>query len=329
MNNSSINMNNTLIIAKKEWKDIFRNRVFFYIMILLGILIITSVVVSILVFNSQLQEYNKSLIELSQLGLKPATPPPKLYPLNLLRGVVDYVEIIGAVLGIILGYISISKERNTKAMKLLLTRPVTKKEITYGKILGNTAFIFLLMILTSIVISVSLFVISGITLDLTELIKILLFVVISTMYIMIFFMMSFFLSIFQKNITHALILSFIIWLVFVLIFPQIGDTMDPDNQVPGGFFKSMSIEKAQEKTIMQKFSSYETIRNGIEEASITKHYERAIFAFFGIKASYNDMELSAILADQTYNIIWIIAFFISGFIADYLLLSKTKIYLGG
>ena len=322
-------MNNSIIIAKKEWKDIVRNKIFLYTMIMLGILVLTSLIVSVLVINSQLKEYNKSLEELKQIGRELSTPPPTLYPLNLLRGVVDYIEIVGAILGIVLGYISISNERNTKAMKLLLTRPITKKEIMYGKIFGNTLFILVLMLVTGLIITVSIFFISGVLLSAVEIIKLLIFILLSTLYIMIFFMVSFFFSLQQKTITHALILTFIIWLVVVLILPQIGDTMDPDNQVPGGFFKSMHIEKAKEKEIMTKFSSYETIRNGIEEASITKHYERAIFAIFGIKATYNEMPLSAILMDNIANMIWIIAFFILGFIADYILLSKNKTYLRG
>jgi ABC-2 type transport system permease protein len=274
-------------------------------------------------------EYQQSVALLKQLGKEPTTPPPRLYPLNLLRGVVDYIEIVGAVLGIMLGYISISKERNTKALKILLTKPLTKKDIAYGKILGNLFFILILLSIVGILIFLSIFFIGGVVLTAGELLKIVLFVVFSTIYILLFFMLSFFFTLQQKTITHALILSFIIWLIIGLILPQIGDTMDPDNQVPGGFFHSMNVNKTQEKQVLRKFAGYENTRDFIEQLSITKHYERTVFALFGINNIYNDVALSTIVADNLGNMMWIVISMLIGFFADYLLLLRNKNYLGG
>ncbi len=322
-------MDKTFLIAKKEWTDIIRSRTFIYMVALLASLTIVSLSISFLVFNSQVTEYHNSLEVLKQIGKMPDSPPPILYPLNLLRGVVDYIEIIGAVLGIILGYISISKERNSKALKLLLTRPLTRKDITFGKMIGNTIFILLLMMFIGVIIFLEVFLVGGIMLTSGEILKLLLFVVFSTMYIMLFFMLSFFLSLRQKTVSHALIISFIVWLFFVLILPQIGDTMDPDNQVPGGFFKSMNLNKTQEYAVMAQFGSYETIRGGIEQLSLTKHYERVMFAIFGIKPAYNGVALSKILDDNISNILWITLSLMIGIFADYLILSRNKNYLGG
>ena len=306
-----------------------RSRMFLYMEILLAVLTVTSLTVSFLVFNSQVTEYQKSLEFLKQMGKEPAATPPQLFPLNLLRGVVDYIEIIGGIIGIILGYISISKERNTKALKLMLTRPLTKKEIAYGKIIGNTIFIFVLMCLITAIMFLGMYFIGGVLVGWVEIIKLVLFILFSTVYITLFFMISFFFSLQQKKISHALITSFIIWLVIVLILPQIGDTMDPDNQVPGGFFKSMNLNKTQELQVMGRFNNYEKIRGGIEQLSITKHYERTVFALFGIKSTYNDKPLSTILKDNIGNMLFIIISLIIVFFADYILLLKNKNYLGG
>jgi ABC-2 type transport system permease protein len=322
-------MNNISIITKKEWTDILRSKTFIYMVALLIFLTVLSVSVSFLIFNAQVNEYNSALAFLKSIGKMPTTAMPTLYPLNLLRGVVDYVEIIGAILGIILGYISIAKERNTKALKLILTRAVSKKEVALGKLFGNGAFIFLLMSTIAIVVFLEIYFVGGVVLNGIEIIKLFLYVIFSTLYIMVFFMLSFLLSLQKKNINHALILSFIIWLVFVLIFPQIGDTMDPDNQVPGGFFKSMNITRTKSKEIMKKFNNYEVIRGGIEQLSITKHYEREMFAIFGIKSMYNDMPLIKILRDNIGNALSILFTFIFAYILSYLILIKNKNYLGG
>ena len=321
-------MNRAMIIARKEWMDILRSRTFLNMMILLVLLTIVSLSVSFAVFNSQVAEYQKAMGFLKQIGKTPDGAQPHLYPLNLLRGVVDYIEIIGGILGILLGYISVSKERGTKALKLLLTRPVTRQDILYGKLIGNTLFVFLLMTVSALIVFFSIYFIGGVLLTGDEILRLALFVLLSTGYIMIFFMLSFFFSLQQKTIGHALILSFIFWLVFVLILPQIGDTMDPDNQVPGGFFNSMNMSRDQGKKVLEKFHTYEVVRDDVEQLSITKQYERTMFAIFGVKQIYNDQPLPAILNDNLDKISVIFIFLIIGFFLDRRILSKTLV-LGG
>ena len=320
-------MNKIIIIARKEFKGILRSRIFIYVLLLLFILTIISLVVSELVFKNQVLQYNSSLAILKSIGKTPTTAAPHLYPLNLLRGVVDYIEIIGAILGIFLGYISAFKEKNSKAIKLILARPIKKSEIIYGKLLGNFVFVFALMIGVAMLITLTLPLVAGASLYFIDFIKLGIFVLLSTLYILIFFTLSFLLSLQQKVIVNALIISFAIWLIFVLIMPQIGDTMDPDNQVPGGFFKSMALTKPQEKKVMANFKNYETIRTGVEQLSITKHYERASFAIFGIKKQYNDMALKDVFRDKWGDMLAVVIFLLIGIWADIIFLRKSKNFL--
>jgi len=317
-------MNKTLIIAKKEFKDIKRSRIFAYVLLMLFALTIISLFVSELIFRDQVTQYNNSLAILKSMGKLPAAASPQLFPLNLLRGVVGYIEIIGAILGIFLGYISVFKERNTRAIKLLLTRPVKRSSIIYGKILGNFAFVFFAIASVALLILLTLPFIGGAGLTGIDFVKLGIFTVLSSLYILIFFTLSFILSIKQKSIVNALIISFAIWLVFVLIMPQIGDTMDPDNQVPGGFFMSMALSRPQEKKVMAHFNHYETIRGGVEQLSVTKHYERSIFALFGIKKDYNGQALNAILRDQWGNIAVVVLFLLIGVWADIIFFRRSQ-----
>jgi len=294
-------MNNIFTLAKKEFRDIFRSRIFIYILAMLLVLVVISLVVAEVAFRDQVAQYNSSLLVLQNLGKTPTGPNAQLYPLNLLRGVVDYIEIIGAILGIFLGYLSIYKEKNSQAIKLLLTRPVRKTSIIYGKLLGNFVFIGLVLVVVAGLVAVSLGWVGGVSLGTVDYWKLLIFVLISTLYVMIFFVLSMCLALWQKNIVNALVVAFAIWLVFVLILPQIGDTMDPDNQVPGGFFQTMALSREQEKTVLANFNNYEYIRGGVEQLSITKHYERSIFALFGVKSDYNGWALMDILKDQWGN----------------------------
>lgn len=320
-------MNNIITIAKKEFKDILRSKIFMYVLLLLVVLTLISLFMSELVFKDQVLQYNNSLELLKSIGKLPTTEAPQLFPLNLLRGVVDYIEILGAILGIFLGYISVFKERNTKAVKLLLSRPVKRDNIIFGKLLGNFAFVFSMMIGVVLLITLTLPTIAGTTLSSIDFIKLGIFAVISSMYILVFFTLSFIFSLSQKNIINALIIVFSLWLVFALILPQIGDTMDPDNQVPGGFFKRMALTKSQEYKVMESFKTYENIRTGVEQLSITKHYERTSFALFGIKKNYNDQSLTAILYDKWINMAVVILFLLVGILADIRFFRKNQNFI--
>jgi ABC-2 type transport system permease protein len=131
----------------------------------------------------------------------------------------------------------------------------------------------------------------------------------------------------MKNSSNALITSFVLWLFFVLIIPQIGDTMDTDNQVPGGFFNAIHINKEQSKVILQDYTLYENLRNGAEETSITKHYERIAFALLGIKDIYNNKSIRFIVSDRPQDVVWLITFLgIFGTVPIYLFSKNNKLW---
>ena len=89
----------------------------------------------------------------------------------------------------------------------------------------------------------------------------------------------------------------------MLVAPQIGDTMDPDNQVAGGVFKALSISRPEQLEFMKTYAGFEAVRGGIEAASITKHVERFAFAVLGIKATYAGLPLGAILTETALDIL--------------------------
>lgn len=302
-------MNTIYTIAIKEYREIFRTKIFIFILFLFLFLIWISIIISSLVFNDQVSQFNQSIEILKSLWRESSITIPNFYPLNLLRWVVDYIEIVGAILGIFLWYISAHREKISKSLSLILSRPVKKSYIIYGKLLWNFLFVFLLMIFVSILIVILLYVVAWANLTQIEFIKIWLFALTSTFYILIFFMLSFLLCLSSKNIVNALIISFLIWLIFALIIPQIWDTMDTDNQISGWFFKSMNLSRDDEFKVMNHFKTYEIIRTGTEQLSITKSYERLEFALFWIKKDYADKKLDFIILDKKFEIFILILIF--------------------
>lgn len=301
-----------LTIAKKEYTDALRNKVFLtFLFFLLGLTVI-SIYIGSLDFQSKVFTYQTAYQQLIQQGQSvESLVKPEFFPLQLLRGSIEYLEIIGAVLAIALGYLSIAKEKGNNTLQLILTRPIKKSHFFIGKLLGNALLVLSVaaVVFASIVIIVTF--IGGAQLSNTEILKVAISFIYSTIYLYIFYLLSTFFALVIRSLPNALIISFVMWILFVLIVPQIGDTMDTDNQVPGGFFNAIHVSNPQSKIILQQFSGYETARNAIEEASITKHYERLTFALLGIKDMYNGKSISFVLNDKLNESIWLTSYLLT------------------
>jgi len=318
------------VIARKEYRDSIKSKLFLTLVSFLIILIVVSIVVSSFDFKSQVADYKSSVKILEDMGKSSEIPPmPQFFPLKSMRGVIEYIEIIGAIIGIILGYLSISREKGKRTLQLVLSRPVRIADIITGKFIGNSFLVLLVLLAGLFSAFFIIWGIGGLLLNVIEVVKLLLVFIFSYLYIMFFFCLSSMLSLWFKSLSNALIICFIIWLIFVLIIPQIGDTMDPDNQIPGGFFKSMNIDKTREEEIMAKFITYETTRNAIEESSITKHYERLNFAITGIKEKYNGKDLRFIIKDSWKDLVWVFSFLLAAYFIEYAILSNKRLILNG
>lgn len=273
-------------IARKEVKDAFRNRLFVVSLIMLVALSLTAIALGATTVHARLAEYQQSVDLLKSLGKTEIPPMPSLNPLAVSKTFINYLAMLGALMAMILGFNTIHRERQAGALPLILSRPVYRDQLLTGKVLGNAALLGVLALAVGIATVAALWLIGGVSLGMDEIMKVALTMVMSWMYMLIFFLLAMFFALLLPNGNQALLLTVIVWLVFAFVFPQIGDTMDLDNQLPGGFFASMGLNKAQEKTELAKFHLYETIRNDVEELSPTKHYERVSFALLGVKSEF-------------------------------------------
>ncbi len=279
-------MKNINIIARKEITDAFRNRLFLVSLVMLLALAIIAVSMGAITVHQRVAEYQQSVQVLKDLGRTDIPPMPSLNPIAVSKTFINYLAMVGALLAMILGFTAIQKERKAGTLRLILSRPVYRDQFLTGKVLGNAELLALLMLAVGVVTVIALYAIGGVGLTFNEMMKLMLTMVMSWLYMLIFFLLAMFFALVFKKGNQALVMTIIVWLVFAFIFPQIGDTMDLDNQLPGGFFATLGLDKAGEQAALAKFKWYETVRDGVEELSPTKHYERISFALLGIKAQF-------------------------------------------
>jgi ABC-2 type transport system permease protein len=277
---------NMLTIAKKEIADAFKNKLFFLILAMLMLLIVVSVVLGAYQVKTNVDTYNQSVEFLKSVGKTEMPPPPNFNPLSASKSYANYIGLLGALLSIVLGNGAIVREKRSGTMKLILSRRVFRDTYLNGKVLGNLALLFSISVFTLIVTMAALLAISHAPLASDDVARLCMFFLVSFLYMTFFLVLGIFMAVLIRNGNKALLITVILWLILSFILPQIGDTMDMDNQLPGGFFASMGMSKADSQKILDKFKFYETLRDGIEEISPTKHYERAGFALLNVKPGF-------------------------------------------
>ncbi|MHB1056161.1 MAG: ABC transporter permease subunit [Thermoleophilia bacterium] len=313
------------VIARKEYGDAVRNRIFLVFLFFLIFLIGTSIVVSAYDFQGKDSAYETALRELQQSGQTVEyLSAPQFFPLQLLRGSIEYLEIIAAVLATVLGYLSIAREKGNGTLQLLLTRPVKRSALFLGKLLGNSLLLASITGALLVGIYLALALIGKTWLANTELLKLAIAFVFPLLYLVTFFCIAMIITLLGRTATNALIICFVVWIMFVLIVPQIGDTLDPDNQVPGGLFNSLHVEKPDQLTVLAGFTTYERVRDDLEQVSLTKHFERLEFAYLGVKDTYNEKPIGFLFKEQQSEIWWLVmAALVSSIAAGTIFTRKT------
>lgn len=294
-------MNSALTIARMELTDTLRGRFSRIVLTFLVLTMVISIIVASISFGAKMDEFLAYSQALVANGSQVGTPAPQLFPLQLMRGSIEYLEVLGALFAIVIGYSAIAKEKQRGTLNLLFSRPIGRFALWGGKTIALAVFWLAFAVITY-VLSLSVVVIVGhAQLGGVDLLRALLVVAATWLYLMFWTSLAMAITALSRNHNSALVIAIALWLLVVLIIPQIGDTMDPDNQVPGGLFNSLQIAKADENAVLDNFAAYNSARDGLEVSSVTKHFERFVFGFFGIKDKYNQQAISVVWADLSFN----------------------------
>lgn len=306
MSDGTLRLTPIRTIAAKDMRDALRDHFIIIVTLFLAIAALTALITGAIAMRSDVATYDAAKATLLALGkAASAIKAPEFYPLRLLRGAIEQTEIIGAAIAILIGYRSAASERGRQTLALMMTRPVQVWQFAAGKALAGIGLLAGGLALVLGILAIALHLVSGIGIGVGDFGRIALVWAVAVAYTSCFFLLGFLLTLHMKHAAHALLMAFAVWLSLVLIAPQIGDTLDPDNQVAGGVFKQLNIARPDQMEIMKRFAGFESVRNGIEVASVTKHFERFTFAVLGIKATYAGLPLGPILVEKWGDVIWI------------------------
>ena len=304
MNRSSLSR--VRVLAAHEYRAAVRSRVLVTLVGILVVATIASVYVASVAHSAQVADYQAYQAVATASGLQ-RIAPSTLAPMSLLRGAFEYLQVVGAVFAVSLGYLSVQRERAHRTLSLIRSRPVSPSEQATGELVGAAALITTLVAATGIVGVVCIGTIGNDWIKPSEVLQLVFAYLVSIVYLTGFYALGVACAARSRHAINGLLAALCILVFFVLVTPQIGDTLDSDNQIPGGLFKALGLNRADETNVLTHFTTFETIRTRIEWISFSQHYQRFVFAMADVKERYRPLGLADLFARVRTDLAWVIA----------------------
>ncbi len=265
----------TIAVARHELKSLFRERTFLMLLAVFMTMTLVSAYIGWATHQTILQIYHEAVRYAQSSGIAdiPGSSFLDIQPLSILKNMTIYVYLIGSLLGIVLGYSLIIRDRRSGMLKILFSRPLGKRQYLTGKILGALAILgsilfscFILSVITASILTRQMLA----TADLASLATFYLF---SLVYVFLFALAGIFFSIINTSETLALLLPVLFWLLLTFVLPQLSSALNPTE----------SLNPTNITVSPLRGSFFTTIQKFIRPLSVGEDYKDA--AMFFLNAS--------------------------------------------
>jgi ABC-type transport system involved in multi-copper enzyme maturation permease subunit len=159
---------------------------------------------------------------------QPAPPNPFLLKpaLSPLSNLVVYVPLIGALLALVLGHLSIVDDESNGLGRLLFSRQVTRTQYAFGKVLSSAAVLVVVLVGSLLVSVVSLLVVNG-SVAVADLGRLAGFYALSWLYLMLFALVGMVTALITRTRSLGLLSAMGVWLVITFAVPQFTSGLRP------------------------------------------------------------------------------------------------------
>ena len=126
------------------------------------------------------------------------------------------IALIGPFIGLILGFDSINAEKNSGTLNRLVSQPIYRDSIIIGKFLASTTLIAVMVLSTGIAVGCAGFLTSGIKPTGEEIVRVLIFLIYTVIYICFWLAMALLFSVFTRHAATSALASIALWLFFAI-----------------------------------------------------------------------------------------------------------------
>jgi len=244
-----------------------------------------------------------------------------------LSSMIENFSLVGGILAIAISFDTINNERQRGSLKTMLSYPIYRDSIIYGKYLGG---LFVIMMVTTITFlgSMGLFItVTNISLTFDTVTRLAVFFGITIVYMAIFLAIGLLLSIVLPSPSTSLLASVIVWLSSIQLIPNVGYAI---GQIL--YPVKMSVSSSGVPTFTQQ-SGFTTIRAIISAVSPSTSYESIInsvltsssLEFTSGSVTVKSIDVMTALTTVAPNILYFVGLMIGVFAAAYVIFMRQEI----
>ena len=233
-------MHGIKVILKKELADHFSSYRFVIIFALIAMIsLITAYMVGL-----NIRQHLEGVAKPRFIFLMLFTAPGAMFSL------VQFVAFFGPLVGLILGFDTINRERNQGTLSKLLAQPIYRDVVINGKFLAGVSLITIMLVSIVLVITGLGLLVMGIVPGLEEIWRIVFYLVISIVYVSFWLGVAILFSILFRSTATSALAALAVWIFFSFFVPiganivasALADDASPEN--PAAVVQQAKIIKA-------------------------------------------------------------------------------------
>jgi len=284
-------------VSINEFRALFKEKTFILLLIIFILMTIFSTYIGWSTKNTIEKVYQETVIKLKESGVSEIPLDTFLIApvLSILKNMIVYIFLIGSLLAIIIGHSSFMRDRIAGISKIVFSRTISRKEFIIGKIIGIFNVLALIISVSFIISYVSIILVTGHPFSGNEIVKLLIFYVISLAYLIIFAILGLFFAISSRSESLALVIPIIIWIVISFVLPQLTSALNPST-----LLNPVSIQQAAPHS---RF--FTVIQEVIKPFSLSENYKELGSNLLGVGSV--DKNTMQILIDNSAGILLMLA----------------------
>jgi ABC-2 type transport system permease protein len=237
-----------LTICRKELADHFSSTRF---TLLFTLILMVSLVTAYMVGTSMRDEL-KEVAKPTFVFLMLFTSSGKLFSL------ISFIAFFGPLIGIVLGFDAISRERSARTLSKLVSQPIYRDAVINGKFLAGAITISIMLLAIVLLISGLGLRLIGIVPGPEEILRLALYLVISIFYISFWLGISILFSVIFRSMATSALAAIACWIVFSFAVPLVAtplaDAISPVDQQTVASNPQLLVQHEQTRKILSLFS---------------------------------------------------------------------------
>jgi ABC-2 type transport system permease protein len=260
-------MSATAVLARQHVRSLSRSRTF---TLILGVLLLMTAVSGLIGWSSHatiIRVYDETVRQLAAAGeAAPPNPFAAKPRLSLLDNMIIYIPLIGALMAIVTGHMSVTADRQAGVTRVIFSRPVERSSYFWGKLAGSAFAAAVIMAACLVLSAVSLTLINGGLPTASEFLRLTLFYTLSGLYLLLFVLTGMVAALLTRSQSLALFAAVAVWVLVTFATPQftsglrpvasLNPVTDPATVSRSAFFKATS--KAKPIAVNEQYKALST-----------------------------------------------------------------------